>query len=316
MTQPTVAFICSTYNHAPFLPRALDAMLLQTRAADQILIVEDCSTDNTREILCDYMARYPQLQVIFNERNQGVFKNGAKMLELVQADYFCWTSSDDFLQLTFLEKIMPVIARHPGVGLGTCEQSYFSARHPEPLALRDILPSAGFDRFGEFLSAAALAKTYETDHVWLPSNTAVLYTKIAREIGGYRPALKQMMDVFMVYAVAMRGGAAFVPEALAAFRLTTGSVSSDIKQQGMKYYRLLTRFFACAHRKKLRSFENAFIRSPFLALSFGKEMLLFLLASPRYYGLLLRLIVACLTRPKLIWDLFCFKRRKEKLFAD
>jgi len=316
MTAPTVALICSTYNHAPFLPRALDAMLHQSRPAEQILVVEDCSTDNTRDILGDYMTRYPQLRVIFNERNRGVFRNGAKMLTMVETDYFCWTSSDDFLQLDFLEKIMPAVARHPGVGLGTCEQSYFSLRHPAPLPLRRILPSAGFDRFGEYLSADALAKTYRADHVWLPSNTVVLHTATARSLGGYRPALRQMMDVFMVYAVAMRGGAVFVPEALAAFRLTTGSVSSDIKQQGLKYYRLLTRFFACAHQKHLRFFERALMRSPFLALSFGKEMLLFLFASPRYYSLLLRLIFACLLHPKLIWDHFCFKRLKERLFAD
>jgi len=315
MTRPTVSFLCSSYNHAQFLTRALDGMLQQTWSADEVIVIEDCSTDHTREILENYAARHPQLRVIYNDKNQGVLKNMRTLISLASTDYICWTSSDDYLLPDFLDQVMSAIARHPGVGLGACEQAYFSTHHSVPVPLRELLPSAGFARFGEYLSPADVVCAYGRDHLWLATNATVIRRESISALGGYRPSQHAMIDVFMMYAVAFRDGIALVPKGLAAYRLATGSFSGGIKQKSRGYYYyLLKRFFACAHKPKLQFLEKAFHKAPLLAFSFGKEIVFFFATSPRYFLTFINLVFACLFHPKMIWNVLQFKRKLRIFF--
>ena len=76
--QPLVSVTVSSYKHAKYLPTCLDAIFNQKTTFDyEVIVGEDCSNDGSREILCDYLKKYPdKLKVIFNEQNLGVTKNG------------------------------------------------------------------------------------------------------------------------------------------------------------------------------------------------------------------------------------------------
>ena len=51
--------VLPNYNHAQYLPRALDALLSQELPADEIIVVDDCSADASRDIVTRYAARHP-----------------------------------------------------------------------------------------------------------------------------------------------------------------------------------------------------------------------------------------------------------------
>ncbi len=60
--QPVVSVLMLAYNHAPYLAQAIDSVLAQQIDVPiELLIGEDCSTDNTREIALRYQAEYPDL---------------------------------------------------------------------------------------------------------------------------------------------------------------------------------------------------------------------------------------------------------------
>lgn len=71
MQQPLVSIICLCYNHERFLPEALDSVLAQTYPNLEIIIVDDCSTDNSARIIRAYVQRYPQLRFISTGSNLG-----------------------------------------------------------------------------------------------------------------------------------------------------------------------------------------------------------------------------------------------------
>ncbi|WP_266204289.1 glycosyltransferase [Pontibacter kalidii] len=71
MPQPLVSIICLCYNHERFLREALDSVLAQTYPNLEILIVDDCSTDNSVRIIREYVRAHPQLKFISTGQNQG-----------------------------------------------------------------------------------------------------------------------------------------------------------------------------------------------------------------------------------------------------
>ena len=62
MSKPLVSINCITYNHGPFIEKALDSFLMQKTNFDiEILIHDDASTDNTQEIIKRYEEKYPTI---------------------------------------------------------------------------------------------------------------------------------------------------------------------------------------------------------------------------------------------------------------
>lgn len=68
---PLVSVVCLCYNHERFIAEALDSVLAQTYPNLEIIIVDDCSTDDSVAIIQDYLRQYPQLSFISTGTNQG-----------------------------------------------------------------------------------------------------------------------------------------------------------------------------------------------------------------------------------------------------
>ena len=67
-----ISVVVPNYNHAHFLPRCLDALLEQPVPPFEILVLDDSSKDNSREVLRSYAQKSPLIHIHFNERNLGV----------------------------------------------------------------------------------------------------------------------------------------------------------------------------------------------------------------------------------------------------
>jgi glycosyltransferase involved in cell wall biosynthesis len=97
-----------------------------------VLLLDDCSTDNSREILQEYMDRYPgNTRLLFNDKNSGgVYHQWAKGI-LNSTSEYCWIAeSDDFCELNFLEKVMPAF-KDPQVKLSFCQYSFVNPENVE-----------------------------------------------------------------------------------------------------------------------------------------------------------------------------------------
>ncbi|ALI98172.1 glycosyltransferase family 2 protein [Rufibacter tibetensis] len=97
MTEPLVSIICLCYNHASFLREALDSVLDQTYPKIEILIVDDLSTDNSVEIIQDYVHRFPAIRFIRHTQNQGNCASFNEALLLSQGEFIIDFATDDVL---------------------------------------------------------------------------------------------------------------------------------------------------------------------------------------------------------------------------
>ena len=83
----TVAVVLCNYNHARYLPDSLGHICSQTRPADQILVIDDGSTDDSWDIIQGFARDHSNLQAHANGRNLGLEASIAAALELVRCDY-------------------------------------------------------------------------------------------------------------------------------------------------------------------------------------------------------------------------------------
>ena len=111
-----VSVICITYNHEPYLKRALDGVLMQkVNFPMQVIIAEDCSTDDSRRIIDQYCVKYPDFfEVIYREKNVGPTKNLKEAKDLAVGKYLIYLETDDcWTDPKKLQKQVDWLESHP-----------------------------------------------------------------------------------------------------------------------------------------------------------------------------------------------------------
>jgi glycosyltransferase involved in cell wall biosynthesis len=118
MSIPKVSVIVPNYNHAQYLNQRIDSILSQTYQDFELILLDDCSTDNSREVLNQYKGNKKVTHLVFNETNGGsTFKQWNKGIELAKGEYIWIAESDDYTENTFLETIIAEFEKRPNVGL-------------------------------------------------------------------------------------------------------------------------------------------------------------------------------------------------------
>ncbi|MBF9252336.1 glycosyltransferase [Pontibacter sp. 172403-2] len=94
---PLVSVICLCYNHERFLAEALDSVLAQTYPNLEIVVVDDCSTDGSMDIIKHYLQKYPQLKFISTGQNRGNCTAFNRGWRASQGDLLVDFATDDVL---------------------------------------------------------------------------------------------------------------------------------------------------------------------------------------------------------------------------
>lgn len=105
-----VSIIVPNYNHARFLPQRLTSIFNQTFQDFEVILLDDCSTDNSREIIENYRIYQKLTNIIYNETNSGsAFKQWKKGIELAKGEYIWIAESDDYAGINFLSTLVDLL---------------------------------------------------------------------------------------------------------------------------------------------------------------------------------------------------------------
>lgn len=116
MKDPLVSVIVPNYNYARYLPERLDSIFNQTFQDFEVIILDDCSTDSSREVIERYRNHPKVSHVVLNEVNTGSpFVQWESGLKLARGRYVWIAEADDLAELTFLEKTVAAAERDPEI---------------------------------------------------------------------------------------------------------------------------------------------------------------------------------------------------------
>lgn len=215
MTVPTLSVVMPNYNHAQFIGDALEAILKQSYRPMEIIIIDDASTDNSVDIIKQFIEREPIIRLIRNEENKGIIYNVNKLLQLSKGDYFFSTAADDIILPGFFEKSINLLSRHPQAGL--C--STLSLLIDEGGNNKGLFGYAGIVSSKEsFLPPEKVRKTVLKYGSWIQGNTTIFRRDALVDMGGFKPELHSFTDGFLHIVLSHKFGACFVPEPLACWR--------------------------------------------------------------------------------------------------
>jgi len=108
----TVSVLIPSYNHAPYIRQCLDSILGQTRPADEIIVLDDGSSDDTATVIRPYLDRITFIE----QENRGLIRTLNRGVPLCTGDYILMFASDDWLAPDAIAAMAAILDDHPDVG--------------------------------------------------------------------------------------------------------------------------------------------------------------------------------------------------------
>ncbi|WP_217603313.1 glycosyltransferase family 2 protein [Chitinophaga sp. GbtcB8] len=119
---PLVSVIIPNYNHAAYLEERITSVLNQSFSDFEVIILDDCSTDNSREIIERYRDHPKVKKIIYNEVNGGsVFRQWKKGVEAAAGKYIWMAESDDYCEASLLQHLVAGLEKHDHCTIAYCQ---------------------------------------------------------------------------------------------------------------------------------------------------------------------------------------------------
>ncbi|MFN0088928.1 MAG: glycosyltransferase family 2 protein [Acidimicrobiales bacterium] len=231
----TVDVVIPCYNYARFLERCVDSVLSQDGVDARVLIIDDCSSDETPDVGTELAARHPAVEFRRHEQNQGhIATYNEGLLGWAGGDYSVLLSADDLLTPGALGRAVAVMERDPRVAMVYGRPVFFESHENLPAVTqraKGVAIWAGYDW---------IAGRCADGHNVISSPEVVVRGPVQRAVGGYRPELPHAGDLEMWLRIAARGHVAYVRGAPQAYyrvhagsmqRSQFGSCFADLRQR-------------------------------------------------------------------------------------
>lgn len=116
---PLISVLIPAYNAEKYIAEAVESIINQTYKNLEILIINDCSTDNTEKIIRKYMKRDSRIVLINNTKNLRISKTLNKGLKKAKGKYIVRMDSDDWSYPTRIEKQKELMEKNPNIVLSS-----------------------------------------------------------------------------------------------------------------------------------------------------------------------------------------------------
>ncbi|MBQ6298446.1 MAG: glycosyltransferase [Selenomonadaceae bacterium] len=229
---PLVSVVVPNFNHAPFLLQRLETIYNQTYKNFEVILLDDASTDNSRDILKDFQTRHADnTRLIFNEKNSGgVFNQWRKGIEAARGDLIWIAESDDFSAENFLYELVPSFADDT-IQLAFCRTDFIQDEQKIFTSEQYLADLINFDWTKNFAMTAAefVAQGFGVKNI-IPNVSGVLFRK-----KNFFPDLCLDMKLcgdWAFYLDTIKGGCVYYsPRATNFYRVHKNSTSLKIQKE-------------------------------------------------------------------------------------
>jgi hypothetical protein len=210
---PAISVLVPTYNYGRFLPQTIESILRQDFDDYELIISDDCSTDNTADILSAYAGRDRRLRIQIHQRNLGMVANWNWCLQESRGEYIKYVFGDDlFAHPTALSRMKEQLDRNPGASLAASARLTLDAAS-SVTGLWDDVGQPGLS------SGPSIATRCFRSSLNLPGEPSAVIFRRAQALRAFDPTLRQIVDLEMWLHLLMQGDFVYTPEPLCCFRI-------------------------------------------------------------------------------------------------
>lgn len=198
---PTVSIIMPVYNGGQYLRNAIESVLAQTYSALQLILVNDCSTDNSAEIIEGYLPD-PRITFLTNATNLGVAASRNFALTFATGAFIAFHDQDDLWLPNKLSLQMAALQKHPELGLLHTRYARIDAEG----ALLPEYRSLDEDAFGNPYAEIVIGDVFE--EIFISNDiqplTSLISKQVLDEVGWFNPDLPGVDDYELWLRIARR----------------------------------------------------------------------------------------------------------------
>jgi glycosyltransferase involved in cell wall biosynthesis len=218
----TVSVVIPTFNRAAILRRAIDSVLAQTRQADEVIVVDDGSTDDTRRVV----ERYGGKVRYHHQSNAGVGAARNAGIDAAASQFIAFLDSDDAWGRDKLKLQMEILESHPDVAIAYCDMAVIDDEEREVAAsfIEQHMPSYRlFDRVDLFQARSEVGDAEKRTGVLIGDFSSAMFAGnliplpgvVARKadivaVGGFERSSSAGEDYDLLARLAQRGNVAFL----------------------------------------------------------------------------------------------------------
>ncbi len=204
--------IIPNHNDKAFLSDCLSSTLLQTEPFDQLIYVDDCSTDESFEYAKEILKQRKEAVLVCSEKREGTVAAIKKGLQASDTDFVLFLSANDFITLQLVERFRETITSDTGVwsALSTNISTDGKNIWPRPSPVISQVPRV-FDPF----DARRMLSIYTN---WFSGTTLLFNRKHLEDIGGLPVRLGGLADWLAATMLCAKHGMVFLPEIIGFVR--------------------------------------------------------------------------------------------------
>ena len=216
-TAPTLSVTVLNYNYARYLPECLDSILKQTFADFELIVINDCSTDNSLEVIEPYLAD-PRVRLVNHGQNKGYIASLIEGSQISRGKYITVISADDFCvsNRAFENLVRPMEADGEAVFAYSAHGQY--ADDGTRVYLRrphlESFVRAGYEEYRDIVQ----------ENYILHSGVIIRSTAYAA-VGGYDPTARYACDTILWLMLCAQGKVVYSADELYAYRRHDSNMS-------------------------------------------------------------------------------------------
>jgi glycosyltransferase involved in cell wall biosynthesis len=221
---PKVSVIIPSYNSAPFLDETIQSVVDQTFKDFELIIVDDCSTDDTDAVVKKYLID-SRISYYKNTTNMGLAGNWNKALKYAKGDYIKLLCSDDKFHPQLLEKFVLIMDQYPTVSLVSSYREEFGLAK-----VRNEPPYTHLQKGQKIITESLKQRN------WIGEPTCVMFRKKNLKFGDFNPQYIYYIDWDMWLRQLTIGDCYIIPEILSYFRVHEKQVSKMVMKNFLNYF--------------------------------------------------------------------------------
>lgn len=231
-----VSVIVPNYNHAPYLRERVDSVLSQSFQDFELILLDDCSTDHSRDIIESYRNNPRVTHIVVNEQNSGcTFAQWKRGLHLATGEYVWIAESDDTMAPDFLERMVNLLDANPKAVMAFTGSRIIDGMGNE-------IPGADWDRFGSdagktltFTSRDFIGCKLLRNCMVYNASMVLFRRNVAPAINDRHLGMRLCGDWLFWSELSRKGEVIQVCEKLNGFRQHAVKVSNSAQKEGRTY---------------------------------------------------------------------------------